>query len=86
MIQLTMLSATGVDGSTFYTARTAAYEAKTSTLPTETEESGNSSTGGGSVSSFDLVLDGKTDVSTGSKTSNVTGLGTNGAFCYSKFI
>ncbi len=73
-------SATGVDGSTFYTARTAAYEAKTSTLPTETEESGNSSTGGGSVSSFDLVLDGKTDVSTGSKTSNVTGLGTNGAF------
>lgn len=73
-------SVTGIDGSTFYADRATAYEAKVATLAAETDPSGNKATGGGSVSSFDLVLDGKTDVSTGSKTSNVTGLGTNGAF------
>ncbi len=73
-------SATGIDGNTFYTDRTAAYEAKVATLATETDPSGNKATGGGSASSYALVLNGKTDVSAGSYTSNVTGLGTNGAF------
>lgn len=73
-------SATGIDGSKFYTERETAYAAKVATLATETDPSGNKATGGGSSSSFDLELDGKSDVSTGSKTSNVTGLGTNGAF------
>ncbi|MDO4299994.1 MAG: dockerin type I domain-containing protein [Clostridia bacterium] len=73
-------SATGIDGSTFYADRAEAYETKVASLATETDPSGNKATGGGSVSSFDLVLDGKTDISTGSITSNVTGLGTNGAF------
>lgn len=73
-------STTGIDGNAFYTDRTKAYEAKVATLAAETDPSGNNATGGGSVSSFDLELDGKKDVSTGSITSNVTGLGTSGAF------
>ncbi len=73
------MSATGIDDNTFYTARATAYE-KHTTLPTETETDGNSATGGGSVSgSADLVLN-YSDVSTGTYSSTVTDLGTDGAF------
>lgn len=74
-------SSTGIDGSTFYSERETVYDAKTAVLATETDPSANTALGGGgSTSSFDLSLDGKSDVAAGTYTSNVTGLGTNGAF------
>lgn len=79
-------SATGIDGSTFYTERTSAYATKVASLPTETEASGNGSSGGGTTDSGDVVVVGSdlvlnsSDVANGTYSSDVTGVGTNGAF------
>ena len=77
-------SATGIDGNTFYTERTDAYESKNATLPVETDPEGNKATGGGSggnpSSTVDLSLNAD-DVDTGTySNTTVSGLGTNGAF------
>ncbi len=76
------MSATGIDGNTFYTSRDAQYTSNVTGLPTSTEESGNSSSGSGGSSSgsADLVLNGKTDIDEGTYSTNVTGVGTDGAF------
>jgi hypothetical protein len=80
-------SATGIDGNTFYTDRTAALSSKVSALASETDPSGNTVTGGGSsnnttsgTTSSALVLNGKSDISADTYSTNVENVGTNGAF------
>ncbi|MBQ7266322.1 MAG: hypothetical protein IJS61_09520 [Firmicutes bacterium] len=73
-------SITGVDGNTVIQNRDSDRQAYAATLPTATEEEGNKATGGGGgVSSVDLKLE-TSDLSKGTFSSNILGVGTNGAF------
>ena len=71
-------SMTGIDGNMTISQRNDRYSSIAAALPTETQPEGNRATGGGS-SDADLSLS-SSELEKGTLSSNLTGVGTNGAF------